>query len=72
MNTTDILTNVNQIVSDFETVNKLMDSIEIEKLPIEMQLDLAKAYMQFSKHMEAYNTKLKSVIVVANMLGCVK
>lgn len=72
MNTSDILDNMNQIISDFETVNNLMDSIEIERLPIELQVDLAKAYIEFSKHMETYNTKLKSVIVIANALGCVK
>lgn len=59
----------NQILADFQDVSNRISTIDVNKLPIDLQLSLLNQYGKLAKAVEEFNNEVKKTIVVATMLG---
>lgn len=59
----------NQILADFQDVTNRISTIDVNKLPIDLQLSLLNQYGKLAKAVEEFNNVVKKTIVVATMLG---
>lgn len=59
----------NQILADFQDVSNRISTIDVNKLPIDLQLSLLNQYGKLAKAVEEFNNVVKKTIVVATMLG---
>lgn len=60
---------LNQIMDDFQDISRRLSTIDMSKLPIELQLSLLNQYVKLTKAVEEFNNEAKKTIVVATMLG---
>ena len=59
----------NQILADFQDVSNRISTIDVNKLPIDLQLSLLNQYGKLAKAVEEFNNAVKKTIVVATILG---
>lgn len=69
MNADKIINESEQIAKDFEECNKIMTTIDISKLPFELQMEFAYESTKLMSAMKTYNDHVKQIIIKACILG---
>lgn len=69
MNANDIEQKMDQLFKDFDDCSKLLTSINLENLPLEIALKLLDQYLTLTKAIENFNTETKKLLVIASVMG---